>query len=77
MKYYSEITKQFYNSEEECQKVEKAYAGRAAAVKDAYEAMIKAQDAYQKVLADYVHKYGNYDIIDDVISDFIKELRNI
>ena len=77
MKYYSEITKQFYNSEDECQKVEKAYACRAAAVKDAYEAMIKAQDAYQKVLTDYINKYGNYDIIDDMISDFIKELRNI
>lgn len=77
MKYYSEITKQFYNSEAECQKVEKACAGRAAAVKDAYEAMIKARDAYQKVLTDYINKYDNDDIIDEMISEFIKELSNI
>ena len=69
MKYYSEITNQFYNSEAECQKVEKAYAGRVAAVRDAYEAMIKARDAYQKAFTDYVNKY--------VIDDIIKELRNI
>ncbi len=77
MKYYSEITAQFYDSEAECQKAEKACAGREAAVRDAYEAMIKAKDAYQKVLTDYVNKCGSYHIIDDFVADFVKELRNI
>lgn len=77
MKYYSEITTQFYDSEAECQKAEKACAGREAAVRDAYDAMIKAREFYQKVLIDYVNRWGNCYISDDIVSDFIKELRNI
>lgn len=84
MKYYSEITKQFYNSEAECQKEEKRELAKTEqkcadekTVKDAYSAIMKALEAYQKVVTDYVDKYDDCDIITDLMSDCIKELRNI
>lgn len=83
MKYYSEITKQFYNSEAECQQEEKRVKNEEQksadekTVKDAYNAITKALETYQKVITDYVDKYDDYDIINDMISDFVKELRNI
>lgn len=84
MKYYSEITKQFYNSEDECLKEEKRELAKIEqkcadekTVKDAYSAITKALEASQKVITDYVDKYDDYDIINDMISDLVKELRNI
>ena len=83
MKYYSEITKQFYNSEAECQQEEKRVKNEEQksidekTVKDAYSAITKALETYQKVITDYVDKYDDYDIVNDMMSDFIKELKNI
>lgn len=84
MKYYSEITKQFYNSEDECLKEEKRELAKTEQkcadekiVKDAYSAITKALETYQKVITDYVDKYDDYDIVNGMISDFIKELKNI
>ena len=84
MKYYSEITKQFYNSEDECLKEEKRAKNEEEqksidekTVKDAYSAITKALETYQKVITDYVDKYDDYDIVNDMMSAFIKELKNI
>ena len=84
MKYYSEITKQFYNSEDECLKEEQRAKNEEEqksidekTVKDVYSAITKALETYQKVITDYVDKYDDYDIVNDMMSDFIKELKNI
>ena len=67
MKYYSELTKQLYDTKEALQKAEieqtKAKANRAERakeVKQAYEAAIEANKKARKLLNDFTKDYGCY-----------------
>lgn len=71
MKYYSEVTKKFYNSEKECREDEektviaqnqKTAARKEAAdrVDTAYKAYRKAATEYHNQLNEFCSKYGVY-----------------
>lgn len=71
MKYYSEHTKKFYESEQECSKEERKFLkekeaeanGRkvdAEKVKNAEKAFIDARRAYAEALNDFCSKHGPY-----------------
>ena len=71
MKYYSEETKKFYDSEAECareerrvlkEKNDKAAARKADAdkVEAAFSELTKARVAYTKALNEFVEKHGPY-----------------
>ena len=88
MKYYSEITKNMYNSVEDLQKAEKAMEDRtnerknaAEKVDKAYNNMVKARKEYETELSDFCEKYGTYHKSIKSNEDFdysaIKELLNI
>ena len=71
MKFYSEVTKKFYDTEKECKSAEdkavlaestKAAERKLAAdkVNKAYEAYKSAAAAYQAELKEFCSKYGTY-----------------
>ena len=67
MKYYSEVTKNLYETIDELNKAEKAITDKAAArkkdaaeVEKAYTEMVKARENYNKLLADFCSKHGAY-----------------
>lgn len=67
MKFYSEVTKELYDTEEALTKAEKAVNDKTAArkadaklVDDAFKAYKAARDNYNKVLADFCEKHGSY-----------------
>ena len=71
MKYYSEVTKKFYDNEKACREEEdkvtreesqKTAARKAAAdkVNAAFEAYQKAAKAYRAALSDFCSKYGTF-----------------
>lgn len=71
MKFYSEETKKFYDSEKECAAAEEKYltekSNKAAArkadaekVEKAYTAFKTARDEYYNVLNDFCAKYGAF-----------------
>jgi predicted NBD/HSP70 family sugar kinase len=74
MKYYSDVTKKLYSSEEELVKAEKQVsekeakekeikakrAERAKAVDAAFEEAKKANEKANKVLEDFIKDYGSY-----------------
>lgn len=71
MKYYSEITKKFYESSKECEADEakvtqeqnqKNFARKAAAekVETAYKAYTKAAKEYHEALQEFCSKFGTY-----------------
>ena len=67
MKYYSELTKKFYDTEDDCKAAENTELKKnserkvdAEAVEKAYEAYKTAGDEYHKVLTDFCKKHGPY-----------------
>ena len=67
MKYYSEITKQLYDSKEDLVQAEvdatKAKSDRAAAAKKVTELLKEAKEANRKAnqaLDDFIKKYGTF-----------------
>ena len=74
MKYYSEVTKQVYDSEAACYAAERKEKAKSdqrkkdaesveaarKAYSDALDASAKAREEYEKVLADFCKKYGAY-----------------
>lgn len=67
MKYYSELTKEIYDTEKECAEAEEKLAKKnserkidADKVEQAYKAYRDAGDAYHQTLADFCKKHGPY-----------------
>jgi len=67
MKYYSEITKNMYDTTEELEEAERIASEKvnarkkdAEAVEAAYKAMIDARKNYEEVLTDFCKKHGAY-----------------
>ena len=67
MKYYSDVTKQMYESVEACEEAEKAVLNvnnerkeAAARVEEARKAMTDARQAYCDELTKFCNKYGYY-----------------
>lgn len=67
MKYYSEVTKNMYDSVDELENAEKALSNKtaerkkdAAEVESAYNALIDARKNYNRVLEKFCEKHGAY-----------------
>ena len=67
MKYYSEITKNMYDSVDELKNAEEALASKtterkkdAAEVEKAYNALLDARKNYNEILTKFCEKHGAY-----------------
>ena len=67
MKYYSEITKQVYDTEAACYAAERKEKSKtdqrkkaAEKVEEARKKLAEARNEYETVLADFCKKYGAY-----------------
>lgn len=67
MRYYSEKTDKFYNTEADCLAAEEEFSSKEKRqeearqrIKELREAYLAAYDKYKKALEEYCEKYGTY-----------------
>lgn len=77
LKFYSDLTKQVYETQEECEKAEKALAekknARETRAKEVEEAVAAAHEATthaREVLSQFCKDYGSYHTTIKSLSDF-------
>ena len=84
MKYYSEYTKKYYDTEEDCLNDERAFkekldkmAQRRTELDRLYEEYIKAHKEYRQSLRNYLTDYGVYEKETRETSDNLEDLGTI